>query len=116
MGRILHVLLFTAFIVSVPSQPAFLIEDPGTYPYTMAARRQAATVRLAMRYHGTTGAFGDGQRWFFRREGTTCRLFTPACRRTLAKALTGRQSVNASRQENGHGDDLLGHSGARMAG
>ncbi len=77
--KLLRVLLLAALFVALPSQLVVVVEDPGSYPYIMAAKRQKAAVRRAMRYHGTDQAFCDGSTWYFRdRDGNTCRLFTKA--------------------------------------
>jgi hypothetical protein len=85
MIQMLRVLLFVTLFVALPSQLVIVVEDPGSYPYILAAKRQKAAIRQAMRYHGTNQAFSDGTTWYFRdRNGNTCRLFTAACRRATA--------------------------------
>jgi hypothetical protein len=84
MAQMLRVVLFAILLVGLPSQLEILVEDFGSYPYILAAKRQSATIRRAMRYHGTCQAFSDGSTWFFRdRDGKLCRLFTASCRRSV---------------------------------
>jgi len=76
MTQVKRVLLFVAFLVLLPSQFVILVEDPGTYPYILAAQRQSAAVQKAMRFHGTTQAYSDGTTWYFHdTRGKVCRLF-----------------------------------------
>jgi hypothetical protein len=85
MTQALKVVLFALLIVCLPSQLVILVEDPGNYPYILAAKRQSAAVKEAMRYHGTTEAYSDGTNWYFHNEdGKVCRLFTAACQSTVA--------------------------------
>lgn len=77
MVKALRTLLMASFLIALPSQLVIVVEDPGNYPYILAAKRQAAVVEKAMRYHGTTQAYSDGTTWYFRNpEGKVCRLFT----------------------------------------
>ena len=89
--KVLWILLLAAFLVGLPSQLVILVEDPGAYPYIVAAERRSADVRRAMRYHGTDVAYSeDGRTWFFRdRDGRQCRLFTKDCLASLASKGNG---------------------------
>jgi hypothetical protein len=78
--RVWRAVLVAVLLVVVPSPLALVVEDPGSYPYVMAARREAEMVCRAMRYHGAQAAWTEGLGWFFHnREGRECRLFTDDC-------------------------------------
>jgi hypothetical protein len=81
LSQKLRVLILAALLVIAPSQLVIVVEDPGSFPYIMAAGRQSAEVRRAMRYHGTGVAFADGPTWYFRnKDGKVCRLFNKGYR------------------------------------
>jgi hypothetical protein len=85
MAQLARTILLAALFIALPSQLVVLVEDPGSFPYIAAARRQSVVVRRAMRYHGTGRAFSDGLIWYFHdRDGKLCRLFTRNCRRSIS--------------------------------
>ncbi|MFH0810928.1 MAG: hypothetical protein V2A77_10760 [Pseudomonadota bacterium] len=76
MIRALRVALFALAFVAMPAELVILVEDPGIYPYIMAAQGRGSDVSRAMRYHGTILAFSEGDTWYFRNpHGKVCRLF-----------------------------------------